>query len=48
MKEGRICDVLEPVMGSHKLVVDEQVIFDEYRSATTRDGEQRDLLGSTR
>lgn len=39
MKEGRICDVLEPVMGSHKLVVDEQVIFDEYRSATTRDGE---------
>lgn len=39
MKEKRVCDVLEPVMGNHKLVVDEQVIFEDYRSATTRDNE---------
>lgn len=32
-KELRICDVLEPVMGSHKLVVNEKVIEDEYRLA---------------
>nr|DAI17643.1 MAG TPA: Terminase [Caudoviricetes sp.] len=32
-KELRICDVLEPVMGSHRLVVNEKVIEDEYRLA---------------
>lgn len=32
-KELRICDVLEPVMGSHRLVINEKVIDDEYRLA---------------
>lgn len=37
-KELRIADVLEPVMGSHKLVVLESVIEDDYRSAVNLDG----------
>ncbi|WP_397381058.1 phage terminase large subunit [Pseudomonas sp.] len=37
-KELRIADVLEPVLGSHKLVVQESVIEDEYRSACNHDG----------
>ena len=37
-KELRICDVLEPIMGSHKLAVDEQVIYDDYNSAKSKDG----------
>lgn len=37
-KEKRICDVLEPIMGSHKLAVDEQVIYDDYNSAKSKDG----------
>lgn len=31
-KESRICDVLEPVIGAHKLVVDRRVIEQDYRS----------------
>lgn len=37
-KELRIADVLEPVLGSHKLVVQEAVIEEEYRSACNHDG----------
>lgn len=37
-KELRIADVLEPVLGSHKLVVQESVIEEEYRSACNSDG----------
>lgn len=37
-KELRIADVLEPVMGSHKLVVQESVIEEDYRSARNADG----------
>ena len=38
-KELRIADVLEPVMGSHKLVVQESVIEEDYRSACNADGQ---------
>jgi len=31
-KEKRILDVLEPVMNRHKLIVDEQIIHDDYNS----------------
>ncbi len=37
-KELRIADVLEPVLGSHKLVVQESVIDEDYRSACNQDG----------
>lgn len=37
-KEQRIADVLEPVLGSHKLVVREAVIEEDYRSACNSDG----------
>ncbi|MEX5586884.1 hypothetical protein ABFV45_05350 [Pseudomonas urmiensis] len=33
-KEQRIADVLEPVMGSHKLVLNEAVVEEDYRTAT--------------
>lgn len=37
-KEMRIIDVLEPVLGSHKLVVSEDVIERDYESALNIDG----------
>lgn len=37
-KEMRICDVLEPVLGSHKLIVHESVIETDYRTALNADG----------
>lgn len=37
-KELRIADVLEPVLGSHKLVVQEAVIEEDYRKACNQDG----------
>lgn len=37
-KEMRICDVLEPVLGSHKLVIQEALIEKDYRSAVNADG----------
>ena len=37
-KERRICDVLEPVLGSHRLVVEEQAIYDDYNTAKDKDG----------
>lgn len=30
-KERRICDILEPVMNSHRLIVDEKLIEEDYR-----------------
>lgn len=37
-KEMRICDVLEPVLGSHKLVILESLIDKDYRTALNNDG----------
>lgn len=37
-KEMRICDVLEPVLGSHKLVLSEALIDKDYRTALNNDG----------
>lgn len=37
-KELRICDVLEPVLGSHKLVISEALIDKDYRTALNADG----------
>ena len=37
-KELRICDVLEPVLGSHKLVVSEDVVAKDYETALNIDG----------
>lgn len=37
-KELRICDVLEPVLGSHRLIVHEAVIEADYRTACNADG----------
>ncbi|ARM69662.1 terminase large subunit [Pseudomonas phage KNP] len=37
-KELRICDVLEPVLGSHKLVIQEGLIEKDYRTALNADG----------
>ncbi|WYW04301.1 terminase large subunit [Pseudomonas phage vB_PpuP-Kompost-2] len=37
-KELRICDVLEPVLGSHKLVINETLIDKDYRTALNADG----------
>lgn len=37
-KEMRICDVLEPVLGSHKLVVSEDLLEKDYRTALNNDG----------
>ena len=33
MKESRICDTLEPLMGSHRLIVNRQVLEDDIREA---------------
>lgn len=38
MKEQRIADVLEPVLGSHRLVVAENVIIKDYETAYNSDG----------
>ena len=37
-KEQRIADVLEPVLGSHKLVVSESAIEHDYRTAANQEG----------
>ncbi|WYW04249.1 terminase large subunit [Pseudomonas phage vB_PpuP-Kallioja] len=37
-KELRICDVLEPVLGSHKLVILDSLIDKDYRTALNSDG----------
>lgn len=37
-KEMRICDVLEPVLGSHRLVIQESLIDKDYRTAFNNDG----------
>ena len=37
-KELRICDVLEPIMGSHRLIVNAAAIVQDYQTASDRDG----------
>ncbi|WVH05425.1 terminase large subunit [Pseudomonas phage Athelas] len=37
-KELRICDVLEPILGSHKLVIQESLIEKDFRTALNADG----------
>lgn len=37
-KELRICDVLEPIMGSHRLIVNAAAIVHDYQSASDKDG----------
>lgn len=37
-KELRICDVLEPIMGSHRLIVNAAAIVQDYQSASDKDG----------
>lgn len=37
-KELRICDVLEPIMGSHRLIVNSSTIVSDYQSASDKDG----------
>jgi hypothetical protein len=40
-KERRIIDTLEPVMGRHRLVVDRQVIEDDYRTAQAYEADNK-------
>lgn len=37
-KELRICDVLEPIMGSHRLIVNSSTIVSDYQTAADKDG----------
>ncbi|QQV89124.1 DNA packaging protein [Salmonella phage vB Seyj3-1] len=37
-KELRICDVLEPIMGSHRLIVNAAAIIQDYQTASDKDG----------
>lgn len=37
-KELRICDVLEPIMGSHRLIVNSAAIVQDYQTASDKDG----------
>lgn len=37
-KELRICDVLEPIMGSHRLIVNAATIVSDYQTASDKDG----------
>ncbi len=37
-KELRICDVLEPIMGSHRLIVNASAIVQDYQTAADKDG----------
>lgn len=37
-KELRICDVLEPIMGSHRLIVNAAAIVQDYQSASDKEG----------
>ena len=38
MKEVRICDTLEPVLASHRLVIRDEVIRQDYQTARDADG----------
>lgn len=38
MKEQRICDNLEPIFGSHKIVIRDEAIREDYQSARDSDG----------
>ena len=37
-KELRICDVLEPIMGSHRLIVNAATVVTDYQTAADKDG----------
>ncbi|MGV8919533.1 MAG: phage terminase large subunit [Pseudomonas sp.] len=37
-KEMRICDILEPVLGSHRMVIQESLIDKDYRTSLNNDG----------
>lgn len=37
-KELRICDVLEPIMGSHRLIVNAAAIVQDYQTASDKEG----------
>ncbi|QNM37893.2 terminase large subunit [Citrobacter phage NS1] len=37
-KELRICDVLEPIMGSHRLIINAAAIVQDYQTASDKDG----------
>lgn len=37
-KELRICDVMEPIMGSHRLIVNAAAIVQDYQTASDKDG----------
>ena len=39
-KERRICDVMEPILNQHRLVVDESVILEDYNDAQSYSAEQ--------
>lgn len=38
MKELRICDTIEPLMGSHRLVIRDEVVREDYQTARDADG----------
>lgn len=38
MKELRICDTLEPVMSTHRLIVRDEVVREDYQTARDKDG----------
>lgn len=38
MKELRICDMIEPLMGTHRLIIRDEVIREDYQSARDSDG----------
>lgn len=38
MKEQRIADTLEPLLGAHRLIISEEVILSDYQSARDADG----------
>lgn len=40
-KEQRICDILEPVLSQHRLIVDRKVIEDDFRSTQTLPPEEQ-------
>ncbi len=44
MKESRICDTLEPLMGSHRLVVNQKVLEDDIREAQHRNTVKYSLI----
>jgi len=44
MKESRICDTLEPLLGSHRLIVNQQVLEDDIREAQQKNTVKYSLI----